>query len=152
MAGKSLSKLSISSARRDFDRLLLEMVRLGCVEVSEPKDLSGFPELEKAVTHEYYDISKLNANREDLMLLGTRHTLMLTGWIPAKSAPALRARLHEFVCAWDIREPSPDEAKLAPVKLALPGFFGRQRLAGRRLFKPLCGGGGGGGGGGGAGK
>jgi len=138
MPAKSMKKLSIIIARQDTENVIRELIRLGCVELSEPDILAGHPELEDAVTFEKYGLEHLNANKDAVLLLGTRHTQMLTGWVPARFTPALQAKLEEFICAWEISDLTQEEAEAAPVKLLCPGFFKKQRLAGRRLFDPLC--------------
>ena len=91
-------------------------------DVAEPKKL---------------DVGFLGANREEMPLLETPHTNILTGWVPARSAPELEYQMNRFTAAWEIGELSPEEAELAPVKLLWPVLFGKMRLAGRKRFDPL---------------
>jgi len=95
------------------------------------------PEIWDVAEPKKFDIVFLGANIEELPLLETPHTCILTGWIPARSAPELEYQMNRFTAAWDIGDLSPDEAVLAPVKLFCPVLFGKMRLAGRKRFDPL---------------
>jgi len=44
-------------------------------------------------------------------LSASESTFVLEGWIPARQETALGALLDEFTCAWEIRDPSPEEYK-----------------------------------------
>jgi len=44
-------------------------------------------------------------------LLVSESTFVLEGWLPARQEAALGALLDEFTCAWEIRDPSPEEYK-----------------------------------------
>ena len=137
MPGNKIKKLNLLATRRDMDNVLLDLIDLGCVEVSEPDALPDDTEIQDFVSCEVIEIDNLGANIESLVLLGTRHTLLLCGWVPSKSAGDLLSRLSNYLCAWEIVDPLPDERELVPVKLRCPGFFGKFRLAGRKPFRPL---------------
>ncbi len=50
-------------------------------------------------------------------LVGTDSTLVLEGWLPAEREEELTEVFRRFDCAWDIRDPEPDEYPEVPVKL-----------------------------------
>ena len=50
-------------------------------------------------------------------LVGTESTLILEGWLPAEREEELAELFRRFDCAWDIRDPEPDEYPEVPVKL-----------------------------------
>ena len=50
-------------------------------------------------------------------LVGTDSTLILEGWLPAEREEELAELFRRFDCAWDIRDPEPDEYPEVPVKL-----------------------------------
>jgi len=50
-------------------------------------------------------------------LVGTDSTLILEGWLPAEREEELTEVFRRFDCAWDIRDPEPDEYPEVPVKL-----------------------------------
>ena len=56
------------------------------------------------------------AEAED-KLCGTESTVVLEGWMPAESEPALARALEKFTCAWESRDPEEDEYPEVPVKL-----------------------------------
>jgi len=145
MPSARMKKISVAMARRDAESVVRDLVLLGCVEPSRPDELPGFAEagaevpdeVMREVTREVLKLSPFDANLGALVLFGTQHTLMLTGWLPSRSEQQLVSMLSEHTCAWEIEDPTPDEIDLAPVKLMLPGFLGKLRSGGRRLFAPL---------------
>ena len=137
MPGIKMKKLSLIVTREDFEKVLRELIRMKCVEVTDPDILPESSELHEFVKRVVADIEQLNANRDSLALLGTDNTLMLTGWVPSKSVPEVSSRLADFTCTFEFIQPSADESLLAPVELKHPGFFGKFRLGGRTQFKPL---------------
>ena len=50
-------------------------------------------------------------------LVGTDSTLVLEGWLPAEREEELTELFRRFDCAWDTRDPEPDEYPEVPVKL-----------------------------------
>ena len=50
-------------------------------------------------------------------LLGTDSTLILEGWMPAEREAELEKVFKRFDCAWECRDPEPDEYPEVPVKL-----------------------------------
>jgi len=124
-------------ARSEIDRFLKDLVLLGCLEVSDPdyppEESSPAPFLRPVIL----DLDKLDANRDSMTLLGTEYTLILYGWLPARSENALVAMLAGYSCAWDIEELAPDDYDSAPAVLSFPKLFGKFRLGGRRLLAPL---------------
>ena len=142
-----MKKITLVVARSEISDVLQALADLGCLELSEPdavlgtaavagvsaadSEILGLAELRKV------DAGFLGANKEELPLLETPHTCILTGWVPARSAPELEYQMGRFTAAWEIGDLSPDEAVLAPVKLSCPVLFGKMRLAGRKRFDPL---------------
>jgi len=145
MPSVKMKKISLVLTRREAESVIGELVLLGCVEPSRPDEMPSFAEagadvpaeVAREVTREVYKLSQFNANLSAMVLFGTQHTLMLTGWLPSRSEQELVSMLSEHACAWEIGYPTPDELDLAPVKLVLPGFLGKLRSGGRRLFAPL---------------
>ena len=134
----SMKKLTLLIARKDFDNVLREIIHLGCVEVSEPDKLLEDPELASLVKRENFELDTYDTNRENLVLLGTHYTLLLTGWTPSQSEPNLTSILSNYICAWEFKDLSPGEKEIAPVRLCCPKFFRKFRLAGRKEFEPLA--------------
>jgi len=138
MASNKMKKITLASTRGDFDKVIRVLLSLTCIEVFEPDALlPEDQELASVMAPEVFDLSKFNSNEENIVLLGTRNTLLLTGWLIGSSEEELIARLSEFVCAWDIESLSSDELEIAPVKLCCPWFFGKLRLCGAKPFMPL---------------
>ena len=133
-----MKKISIVMARSGAESVMRELALLSCVEPSRPDEMPDFAEAGAEVSREVFKLDQINANRAAVVLFGTQHTLTLTGWLPSRLEPALVSMLSEHVCAWETEEPTPDELDLAPVKLILPGFLGKLRGGGRRLFDPLA--------------
>ena len=50
-------------------------------------------------------------------LIGTDSTLILEGWLPAEREQELEQVFKRFDCAWECRDPEPDEYPEVPVKL-----------------------------------
>ena len=50
-------------------------------------------------------------------LIGTDSTLILEGWLPAEREQELEQIFKRFDCAWECRDPEPDEYPEVPVKL-----------------------------------
>jgi len=70
-------------------------------------------------------------------MLGTECTVILTGWTPSKSEPELTQLLSQYVCAWELYEPSPGESENVPVLPKSTKLLGRFQNENRRQFKPL---------------
>ena len=134
---EKMKKFSLISAREAMESILRDLIDLGCIDVSEQTDLLGNIESSAGVARESYCLRELDANYENLEMLGTQHTLMLFGWAAASSETALKSKLNNHICAWEIDDPSPDESANAPVKLCCPFFFGKLRMGGHRSFAPL---------------
>ena len=49
--------------------------------------------------------------------LGTRYSLVLTGWATAQSEPGLLAIFEKYTCAWELTDPTPEEYERVPVLL-----------------------------------
>ena len=132
-----MKKLRILIVRAELDAFIRALIELGCVEPSGVDELLEDPELTALVERETVDLEQYQANKEQLLLLGTEYTLLLTGWIPAPSESGLISMMSEFTCAWDILDPSPDEREKIPVKLKWPKLYGKLYRGGGKLFSPL---------------
>jgi len=132
-----MKKISLAASRGDMENVLRELILLGCVEVYDPEDLPDDLGISNAVWREAFELEEYNATSERIVLLATEYTFLLYGWFAAGSEPGLSARLSDYTCAWETSDLTPDEFDVAPAKLCCPGFFGKMRLSGRKLFDPL---------------
>ncbi|MCL2227151.1 MAG: hypothetical protein FWB97_05935 [Oscillospiraceae bacterium] len=132
-----MRKLSILVIREETGSFLKELMALGCTELSDEVDLPSDSDLHATVKREIIDLTRLNANKDSIAALGTRYALMFKGFVPLRAEPELIALLNSFVCSWELEDISKDEADMAPVEMRYPWFFGKYRLAGRKLFVPL---------------
>ena len=137
MAATKLKRIRIIASRDSLDSILRDIMLLACVEVDEPPDLSDDPEFSTGFTRETVAIEQLGANQDNLIMLGTRHTLFLQGWIAVSSEVEIASKLNNHICAWETEDLAPEEISSAPVLLCCPNFFGNLRRGGRELFKPL---------------
>lgn len=125
-------------ARKDFENILRGMIRLGCVEITKP-----YEDMKKLITSshvefETIDIAGYGANRDSITTLGTTYTLLLTGWITAKSEPEVAQLLLDHICSWEIVAPPPELMEAIPVKLKLPKFLSLFFIGGGKPFTPLA--------------
>jgi len=132
-----MKRIRLVVGRADFENVLRELMSLACVEITEPDALPEGCQLQGQVKRVIVELSGFGANLDSIMLLGTQYTLVLTGWMAARSGPELAARMGNYVCAWEIVDPSPDESAAAPVKLRLPGLFGLFHRGGGKPFSPF---------------
>jgi len=137
MAAVKIKKLTIISSREDIENILRELIALGCFEVSEPHDLLAGLKLPPGFSLEILPIDHLGAGKESIELLGTQHTIMLSGWITSRSEASVESKLENSNCTWEIEIPSAEESMHTPVDLCCPNFFGKLRRGGRRQFVPL---------------
>jgi len=137
MAKTSMKKIMLLIARKDVESVMRELILFGYLEVSEPDSLLENPELAALVKHEIVDLDGSDANVSSVAMLGTRYTLLLTGWVPARYEPSLLIILSNYLCAWELDFLSPEELDFAPVMQRWPKFLGKLRLAGRKQFTPL---------------
>ena len=137
MPKTKMKKLSILVTREDMESFFTELVSLGCVEITEAEDFPADSELHALVKREIVDLTPFNANKDSISVLGTKYTVSLTGWLPSHCEPGLLPLLKNCMCAWELSDPSADELDIAPIELSCPWFFGKYRLAGRKLFAPL---------------
>ena len=132
-----LKKISVIILRNDKEKFLRDLIMLSCVDISKSDELLEDAELSALADLENIDLTGFEANKEQLAVRGTDTTLLFTGWIPDKNEPALLAMLSEYICAWDIHTPLPDELSKAPVKQRLPGIFRVFNKKSNRPFSPL---------------
>lgn len=137
MPGAKQKKLSLLASREDMENILRDLILLGCVDVSEPDALLEGQELTSGAKLEILALDQLNANRDSIVLIGTHYTLSLSGWMAAGAEAELLSVLGNYVCAWSIENPTPDEFSNMPVDLCCPDFLGKLRRRGRRKFDPL---------------
>jgi len=138
MAAERLKKLSIVSSREDFESVLRELILLGCIEISEPPELSEDKESASCFSREKITLDQYSANLDIIELLGTQHILLLSGWMTVRSEAQLVAKLGNYTCAWEIEDLTTEESFIAPVDLCCPNFFGKLRRGGRKQFAPLA--------------
>ena len=79
MAATKIKRIRIIASRDSIDSILRDIMLLACVEVAEPPDLLDDPEFSAGITRETVAIGQLDANQDNLVMLGTRHTLLLQG-------------------------------------------------------------------------
>jgi len=137
MSKSTMKKLSILVTREVLETFLSEFLMLGCAEFSEALDLPDTSELHSFAKRELVDLASFCADKESLSVLGTKYTVMLTGWLPARYEAELLPLLKKYGCAWDISDPLFGDIDDAPIELCCPWFFGKYRLAGRKKFTPL---------------
>ena len=137
MPKTNMKKLSILIIREELDAFLSELISLECVELTDVDDLPSNSELHAFVKREILDLIPYNANKESISALGTKYTINISGWVPSHCETGLIAILKRLTSAWELEDLSPNELDLAPVQLRCPWFFGKYRLAGRKLFSPL---------------
>ena len=135
MLTADMKKIRLIIARSDLEIVMREIVHLECVEIIAPDELLKDSEICNLVKREIVTLDKFQTNYDNIILLGTRHTYLLTGWITARSEPELTARLSKYICAWEIESPEPDEN--VPVKLIWPKLFGFLYKGGGKPFNPL---------------
>ena len=133
-----MKKLSLVSSRGDIENILRELTNLGCVEISEPPDLIDNQDLASCFAREMIALDQFGANLDNIELYGTRHALLLSGWIPVRYEADLASRLNDHLCAWALEEPANDEIINVPIDLCCPGIFGKLRRGGRKQFSPLA--------------
>ncbi|MCL2391334.1 MAG: hypothetical protein FWC66_01835 [Oscillospiraceae bacterium] len=138
MPVSNMRKLSMLVIREEFEQFLHELLTLGCAEISEAEDFPSDSELYPLAKREIIDLAPFKANKDSISVLGTKYTVYLTGWLPTKREMELIPLFKNFICAWALEDTSPEEALFAPVQLRFPWFFGKHRLAGRKLFSPLA--------------
>jgi hypothetical protein len=137
MAKAKIKKMTLIVLRPDIEKVLGELIPLGCVEISEPLDPDMPSEPAAAIAPVMIELDGLNANLDSIAVLGTEYTLILSGWIASRSEPELLSKLAGYLCAWEIEAPTPDEYKNAPLIIKCPKFFGGLRSRGHKPFCPL---------------
>jgi len=138
IAAAKIKKLSIIAAREEIETILRELILLGCVEISDPASLLADREPAPGIIREKMALDHLNASQDNIELLGTQHTLMLSGWIAARSETSIKSKLDNCLCAWVTEDPTSEELQGAPAILYCPNIFGKFRRGCRRQFAPLA--------------
>jgi len=138
MAAARLKKLSIVSSREDFESVLQDLILLGCIEISEPPELSDNMEAASCFSREKIALDQYSANLESIELLGTQHTLLLSGWLTVRAETQLISKLVNYTCAWEVEDLTTEDSLIAPVDLCCPNFFGKLRRGDRKQFAPLA--------------
>jgi len=137
MAKPKVKKITLITARADMETVLREIILLGCIEVTEPSGFGDDPELNAHVTRETADLSVLGADQDQIPLLGTEYTLILTGWLAVRMEPVLVSKIKDYNCAWETDDPVTDDNEDSPIILRFPQLFTKCRSKGHRLFTPL---------------
>ena len=132
-----MKKLLLVIARDDFEKVLRVLMDMSCVEVTAPDKLLEYNNnnTENQLVLETIELGKYGANIENIPLIGTRKTLFLAGWMPAPSEQKLVSSLSEYVCAWEIENPTPDEDVDIPLKLRWPRLL---KVFFKNAGKPFC--------------
>jgi hypothetical protein len=138
MADTKMKRLRLLFARPDLESILNELMQLACVEISEPDDLPDCADYTSLCTREVIKLDNIGANRDELAMLGTQYTLLISGWVASSTVTALTTKLSNLLCAWELADPSPDEQNSIPVIQRCPRFFGKLRLRNRKPFAPLA--------------
>ena len=71
-------------------------------------------DLRRCIDRSVQDIAREEAAG---LLVGTDNTFYLQGWIPAHAEESLSSLLSTFTCAWETRDPDPEEYSEVPVQL-----------------------------------
>jgi len=137
MLKSTIKRLNIVVTREVLERFLSDFLILGCTEFSEALDLADNSELNSFVKRELVDLTSFGVGKDCLSVLGTKYTVMFTGWLPSRFELELTPILKKHGCAWEISEPMFGDVDIAPVELVWPWFFRKHRLAGRKEFTPL---------------
>jgi len=137
MGSPNIRKLSLIVSRADMEIVLKNIIDMGALEATGFAEFTEGAQFAGQITRETMDLGAFGANKEQIELLGTEYTFILTGWISSKSEQALTAMLVDHTCAWEIEDPTPGEMADAPVVLLFPKFLRGIRGKGRRLFSPL---------------
>jgi len=137
MGSPKIKKLSLIVSRADMEIVVKNLIEMNCLEVTFPAELPENAQFAGQITRESYGLGAYCANREQIPLIGTEYTFIITGWISAKSERDLTAMLDEHMCAWETGDPAPDELAGAPVILLFPRLLRGIRGKNRRLFSPL---------------
>jgi len=138
MFATRMKKFGLVMSRTVMENVLHEVISLGCIEAVDPDEFLTDKDLKKLVTRETIELKQYGANLDSIVLTGTHYTLLLAGWMTARSEPELTARLAEYMCAWELESPSPDETDRIPRKWAGPGFLSFLFKTGGRPFQPLA--------------
>lgn len=123
MIKSRLKKITLLVLRPDLDKVFTDLIDLGCIHFCPQEELLEDTALCALADLETVDLEQHNANQGILAAFGTDRTLLFSGWIPAKSEAEVLARLSNYTCAYEIRQPTPDDGENAPVKLRFPKFF-----------------------------
>jgi vacuolar-type H+-ATPase subunit I/STV1 len=133
-----MKKISLIVSHSDIVNVLSELMDLECIEPMEPEVTMDPPDLADLIKQEEMDLGGYEANMDSITLLATQYTYVLTGWTPSQLEQDLVSILSGFACAWVIEDPYPYDYDDIPVLLKYPGFFGKLRSGGRRVFEPLA--------------
>jgi len=132
-----MKRVNLIIARIDLENVLQVLIDMSCVEASDPAEFAIGNDLGNMLNRELVELDKYNANQGSIALLGTQYTLAFFGWIPAQSEQELTSRLSEYICAWEIEDPSPDELDKVPVKLKWEKFLRLFYKGAGKPFSPL---------------
>ena len=73
----------------------------------------------RAQLQQLVDGATVEMDREEsrCRLVDTESTFFMEGWLPVDSEQAVSGALSDFVCAWEMTDPQPEEYERVPVKL-----------------------------------
>jgi V/A-type H+-transporting ATPase subunit I len=96
---------------RELQELALERVKL-------EEKLSGMGDL-RSELRRLSDLAAVEASRAESVgrMLDTGQTFLMEGWFPEENLSAIKQILQSMSCAFEIRDPTPEEYPVVPVQL-----------------------------------
>ncbi len=116
------SKLTMSgwngTARENQARLDQELQGLALEQKAQEEKLTALVARAEDI-RQASDRASIRINREEgrSHLLDTKETFLLQGWVPQEKWEALRKKLEEYPCAYEVTDPDPDDYARVPVRL-----------------------------------
>jgi len=108
----------LGTAAENTARLDKELEALAVERAQLEEKLSGMGE-RRAGLQRLADLAAAEASREETAgrTLNTEKTFLLEGWVPEESWPKLKEALESYPCAFEVRDPTPEEYPQVPVRL-----------------------------------
>lgn len=108
----------VGTAAENTARLDRELEALDAERARLEETLSGMGE-RRAGLQRLADLAAAETGREETAgrTLNTEKTFLLEGWVPEESWPKLKQALEPYPCAFEVRDPAPEEYPQVPVKL-----------------------------------
>ncbi len=106
------------TAAENTERLNRELEALAAEKDKLEQQLSGMGE-QRSELQRLADLAAAEAGREETAgrTLNTEQTFLLDGWVPEERWPELKEALAPYACAWEVRDPEPEEYPQVPVQL-----------------------------------